>query len=169
MNPIRRVAQFFQALGAALSEDDEALTASHLSEAELALFRGMPAQDRRHGVRVLRILLQEEESDSDLFKAALVHDAGKTDPCSQVKVPLLCRVFVVLAEAFYPPLIAMLAKKGGGTWRHAFYLHRNHAELGAALAEGAGSSETVVRLIRYHHARWEDPLARRLRAADEQS
>ena len=71
-----------------------------------------------------------------------------------------------MLDAASPSLLDRLACSGDSShWREALYRCRNHAELGAALAKQAGSSEQVVHLIREEDH--DDAQFAALRSADE--
>ena len=105
-----------------------------------------------------------EGADDDLLTAALLHDAGKG------RIALWHRVAYVLLEAASPALVRRLAKPGDAPgWRQALDCCRRNPELGAQLAEEAGSPGIVVALIREdsEHAPKERLAA--LKAADEEA
>jgi len=43
-----------------------------------------------------------------------------------------------------------LASEQPHSWRYPFFVHQQHPELGAKLAQAAGCSPTAVELIRHH-------------------
>ena len=53
------------------------------------------------------------------------------------------------------PLLDRLASEEPPSWRYPFFVHQQHPELGAELAQAAGCSPTTVELIRRH----QEPLA----------
>jgi hypothetical protein len=130
---VYRTRQFRDALFPRLSDDTIGPARSLLRASELRLFEGMEEGDRSHGLRVMRALLEEGETDHDLLAAALLHDCGKG------RVGVWLRVANVIA----PWSLKLLAHRGSG----ASYRLVHHARLGAELARQAGSSEETVRLI----------------------
>lgn len=161
----QRVRQFFAALTAALGPDEEHVAERYLSPEQLALFRSMPVNDRRHALEVLHRILTAGHSEPDLLRAALLHDAGK----ARAAAGLATRVAVVLLARIDPRLVDLLARRGGTGWRHSLYLYWHHAEFGATLAASAGSSHKVYDLIANHSHGSADPLAQALHEADERS
>jgi predicted HD phosphohydrolase len=125
-----------------------------LSEHESRLFFAMERRDQRHALEVMR-RLRESTEDRPILAAALLHDCGKGS------VPVWLRVLNVLA----PALVQGLSRAGSG----AAYRLRHHAELGATMAEAAGSSPTTVRLIRGHIEPDEAWMHELLIAADDAS
>ena len=53
--------------------------ATWLSPAQLAVFDGMHIADRRHGLDVVAALRAGGETDAEVLRAGLLHDAGKGD------------------------------------------------------------------------------------------
>ena len=125
-----------------------------LSEHESRLFFAMERRDQRHALEVMR-RLGESTDDRTILAAALLHDCGKGS------VPVWLRVLNVIA----PWAVKGLSRAGS----HAAYRLRHHAELGATMAEAAGSNPTTVRLIRGHIEPDEAWMHELLIAADDAS
>lgn len=142
MRAFYRSRQFFTSLRPRVDEAlrDEAFTL--LSEGERRLFASMLLRDQQHCLNVYHHLRDRGEHDGALLTAALLHDVGKG------RIALWHRVAYVLLDAWTPRAVDRLAVAGEGPgWRQALYRCRHHPELGAALAQGAGSSDEVVALI----------------------
>jgi putative nucleotidyltransferase with HDIG domain len=165
-----RVRQFALALGASINRDKTDNLKEYLEAAQLELFHSMPRVDQHHCLAVFRALREAGETETSLLQAALLHDVGKmTGP-----VRVWHRVIAVLVNALAPQL---WERMGGepGTWRYPFYVHRQHATLGAELARRAGCSPEAVWLIAHHEdrprlirtGRRESELLAALQAADE--
>ncbi len=153
-----RSRQVLHALRPRIDEADLALARETLSEYESRLFLAMERRDQRHALEVAR-RLRAGTDDRSILVAALLHDCGKGS------VPVWLRVLNVLA----PWLVQALADTVGGGWRGAAYRLRHHAEVGASMAEAAGSSPTTVRLIRGHVVPDEAWMHALLVAADDAS
>lgn len=132
-----------------------------LTPAQLLLFDGMPAADRRHGLDVVAHLRQAGASDAELLLAGLLHDCGKGP-----KVRLVHRVAWSLGERY-----------GRWIWRATGRLPtfatglarlRDHAWLSAGMAAEAGCPPRTIDLIR-NQERPTDDAGRLLLAADEAS
>jgi hypothetical protein len=115
---------------------------------EMELFRRFGRGDQLHSYRVMRWLKVREPADQELLTAALLHDVGKT----RVRLSPLERSAAVLAWRLAPALAATWAAGGHDRWRKPFAARLYHPAWGAELAAAAGSSPTVVKLIRYHQA-----------------
>jgi len=176
-----RTRQFWQALGSAPTAEEMVLSETVLTAPQLAIFRSMLRNEQAHGLRVLQTLQDMGEQNTDLLRAALLHDIGK----SRYPLRLWERVMIVLANRFVPQRaqqwggrLAGEEKKPQG-WRRAFVIAEEHPLWGAEIAAGAGSSPMTVNLIRRHQDQLEvidnqtlsleDRLLSKLQAADDES
>lgn len=126
-----------------VDEAQQAEAFALLNDGERTIFSSMTLRDQQHCLAVYGQLRDEGHNDHDLLIAALLHDAGKGE------VALWHRVAYVMLNATTPGLLDTVARTGDGPgWREALYRCRNHADLGAALASEAGSSDRVISLIR---------------------
>jgi hypothetical protein len=160
---VSRIRQFLAAIGARVSADEIAVLEQHLNPSQRDLFREMSPIDQRHCLDVFNNLLRQGHSDSDLLRAALLHDVGKRG------ILLRHRVAGVLMEAFWPALLEKLAINRPQSWLYGFYIYRYHADLSAELAKRSGCSPSVLELIRGHHTPWENEQAKVLWEADRLS
>jgi hypothetical protein len=133
--------------------------AGWLTPAQLELFDRMHVADRRHGLDVVATLRADGADDAELLIAGLLHDGGKGD------TGVMPRVAYSLGQAY-----------GTWIWRVAGVVPgfaapmarlRDHAELSAVLAAGAGCSSRTVDLIRHQDAPVDLPAGRLLQLADE--
>jgi len=152
-----RSRQFFGALRPHVDSQlrDEAFAL--MSSSEQQLYRSMTPRDQQHCLVVYARLREMHTEDRDLLVAAMLHDCGKGS------ITLWHRVVFVLLDATAPSL---LRRAVAHRPESALYRCVHHAELGAQLAETAGSSPAVVELIRGERA--SDQLVA-LRAADDES
>lgn len=122
--------------------------AALLTPAELALFQRFSAAEQRHALRVLRRVQASGPPNSALYKAALLHDIGKT----RRPLSVLDRILVVLGMTLLRPWAARLGRDPARTSPlHApFVLREWHPVWGAALAAAAQAEPQLVALIRYH-------------------
>jgi hypothetical protein len=140
-------------------ERDSLLT--WLTPAQLALFDAMHVADRRHGLDVVAVLRAEGLTEPDVLVAGLLHDCGKGH------AGLVSRVLVSLEQAHlgWPARLAGAIPPLARTLQRL----RDHAELSAGLASGAGCSERTVELIRWQDDPRDPVAGERLRLADEAS
>jgi len=142
-----RVGQFFGALAARRRPPDDAPARRVLPEPLGRLFAAMPAEDRRHGLRVLAGLEAAGERDPLLLQAALLHDVGK----AEAGVGLVHRVARVLLARRAGPVWSWLAGWPTG-WRRPFWVVANHPARGAVWVEAVGGDPDLAQLIRHHEA-----------------
>lgn len=140
-----RVGQVLSLLAARRQPPDEGPAVVVLPPPLLELFRRMPAEDRRHALRVLADLRSRGATAAPLLQAGLLHDLGKAG----AGVGLLHRVSRVALRRLAPPLWRWLSASATG-WRRPFWVVRHHPERGAAWAQAAGAEDAVVDLIRHH-------------------
>lgn len=129
-----------------VSKEERSLISEYLLPTQVQLFQQMPRCDQRHGLDVFLALRKKQHYDHNLLVAALLHDVGK----SAGRLRLWHRVLIVLIEALRPQLLERLAGDDPGSWRYPFFVHQQHPELGATLAQAAGCSPITVELIRRH-------------------
>jgi len=143
---VYRVSQFFRALVAWTPKRELGLISEYLTPPQVELFQRMPRCDQRHGLDVFYALQRKQQHDRDLLAAALLHDVGKSDG----RLRLWHRVLIVLIEAIGPQVLVRLASDEPRSWRYPFFVHQQHPELGAELAQAAGCSLVTVELVRRH-------------------
>jgi putative nucleotidyltransferase with HDIG domain len=162
-----RLWQFVASLRALFFSSKEGEAVALLGPAEYTLFRRMARYDRAHALRVLRWLKENGAEDPVLWKAALLHDLGKS--AGREGVPLLCRGPIVLARGC-PRLWRWLSReRPAGHLLRPFYLYATHAARGAEMAHAAGCPEEVVALVAIHHDAGVEGAGRLLQEADQQS
>jgi hypothetical protein len=153
---LRRTWVYFHAV---VTSDERLDLAAWLTPSQLALFDGMSAPDRRHGLDVVADLRSAGSADRDLLVAGLLHDCGKGR-----RVRLVHRVAWSLGGRY-----------GARIWRASSHLPtfhaglaalRDHARRSAELAAEAGCTPRTVELILNQEAPTDD-AGRLLLAADE--
>lgn len=148
-------------VGARVRAEERAELAAWLSPAQLALFDAMHVADRRHGLDVVAALRTDGVGEQDVLLAGLLHDAGKG------QAGLIARVVHSLGQA-YGPRIGRLARRMPGLGPTLDRL-RDHPELSARLAAGAGCTIRTCELIRWQDDPRDPVDGERLRLADEAS
>ena len=161
---MHRVGQFVSHLTARVTPDEEATAHHILPGTAWRLFDGMPVADRRHGLDVVRRLLERDIDDRELLAAALLHDAAKGR-----RLGLWHRVSGVVLARLAPRLLAWLASSGPESGGHAWWIFLHHAQLSAEAAREAGLSERAAGFIGGAVAAGDENLAAALHAADEAS
>jgi hypothetical protein len=142
-----------------VSREERTALAGWLTPAQLDLFERMHPADRRHGLDVVATLRADGVTDPEVLLAGLLHDAGKGG------TGVWPRVAHSLGQA-YGAWIPRVASVLPG-FRPALARLRDHAELSADLAAGAGCASKTVELIRHQDAPVDPIDGRRLQLADE--
>ena len=173
-----RTRQFWQAISTRSSQVDLELISSILTPSQISLFNQMQASEQAHSLRVFRKLTSQEEQNTDLLVAALLHDVGK------IRAPLRLweRVLIVLVRVICPGCIhkwGSAPSEGSLSWRQTFVVAEQHPQWGAELAAQCGTSALAVELISRHQEQltssqvsgssMEDSLLRKLQAVDNNS
>ena len=142
-----------------LAHADDRFAKRLLSAKEYRLYLAMDVRDRDHACTVTKLLLAEyPDASSELLRAALLHDVGKTrasyNPLSRI-----------LAALYTPPSIPAKPRFSGvrGLWQ----MKRHHDRYGAQMILAAGGSERVAQIVARHHAPAGDAEACRLKEVDE--
>jgi hypothetical protein len=159
---IRRVSHLVQRFFGSLwpggpSATDAAWAAQVLTPNELALWREMPAIDRRESVRVARRLDAElvggpHAGDERYLAAALLHDVGKID----CRLGPIGRALATVAGGVAGPEMAPAWQARGGIARR-FGLYLRHDEIGAGRLRMAGARAATIEWAAVHHhpERWD--------------
>jgi hypothetical protein len=175
-----RSRQFFEAFLGRVSKRDMAEARRVLGPRLYTMFAALPGPYRLHGLAVYRRAVEAGCHDTDVWQAALLHDAGKYDPATRRSITLVHRVMIVLLKAtpmgrpFLARLVGFAESHGPsgpvGYLLYPFYLSKHHAHLGARLAGEHGVAPGVVRLIEEHHKyQGQGPALLALQEADERS
>lgn len=117
-----------------------------LTPAQLLLFRSMKPADQAHGIRVLKTLQQQGETDPGLLAAALLHDVGKT------RYPLRVweRALIVICQSFLPERATRWGQAEPAGWQRPFVIAAQHPQWGADMVAEIGGSPGLVELIKRH-------------------
>ena len=169
MSIIKRVKQFFQALNAKLTVDDNQYISAHLSPKEQKLFFAMDIVDQYHSIKVaytIERFINEDSKGIDkefLIRCALLHDIGRV----KGDISILGKIFVVLISSIAPKFADKLELKGN----RMIYIYRHHAEIGAKKLQDIGLYREA-KIISKHHSKpnEDDPRELKLlRIADDKN
>ena len=166
---LKRVRQFYRALTADISIEDQKYLMAHLKPNEQELFFKMGLIDQFHSLQVAytieRLIIEDKQGvDREfLIRCALLHDIGKIN----VKTSVWDKVFAVLVTTFFPRLADELELKGNRT----IYIYRNHAELGGQKLQQMGMIQEAKIIARHHSPPRADDSKelKLLRLADEEN
>jgi hypothetical protein len=154
--------------------DELEIAYRYLNPKQREIFEKMQPGEQAHSLQVLRMLIAQGEEHPDLYKAALLHDVGK----SRFPLKWWERVLIVLVKAVRPECVQRWGGEETGLasfWRRAFVVAEHHPAWGAEIAAQAGVSPLGVSLIRKHQQdpvelagdTLEDRLLLKLQAADD--
>ena len=144
----KRVKQFYRAISAKLSADDNKYISAHLSPKEQKLFFAMDVVDQYHSLHVAytieRFVIEDSQGiDREfLIRCALLHDIGRV----KGDMSTFGKVFVVLISAFLPSFADKLELQGN----RLLYIYRHHAEIGAKKLQDAGLYKEAKIVARHH-------------------
>ncbi|MBQ7705614.1 MAG: HDIG domain-containing protein [Selenomonadaceae bacterium] len=165
----KRARQFYRAMKADISIEDEKYLMAHLNAEEQKLFMQMGLIDQFHSLNVAytieRLIIQGKQGvDREfLIRCALLHDIGKIN----FRATVWDKVFAVLVTTFFPWLADRLELRGN----RSIYIYRNHAELGGQKLQKMGLFQEAKIIARHHSPpRDDDPRELKLlRLADEEN
>ncbi|TXG79531.1 MAG: HD domain-containing protein [Thermomicrobiales bacterium] len=137
-----------------------------LTREQRSRFGELPAFDQQHLCRVANHLVEQGVTDRDLLVAGLLHDIGKSD--GQTQVRLADRVAKVLLKRASPGTLQSVARDYPSGRFPGLALTMLHPQVGADRARAMGCSDRTCWLIRHHEADTDlgDPDLARLQAAD---
>ena len=166
---LKRAKQFYRALTADITIEDEKYLMQHLNAEEQKLFMQMGLIDQFHSLNVAytieRMVIQGKQGiDREfLIRCALLHDIGKIN----FKASVWDKIFAVLVTTFFPRLADKLELRGN----RAIYIYRNHAELGGQKLQKMGLFQEAKIIARHHSPPREDDSKelKLLRLADEEN
>lgn len=142
-----RLRQGFKALFAFSQPLDSDLAGEYLSPRLLTLFQQMKRNEQLHSLNVLRAVLAQGTTPSDLAVAALVHDVGK----SRYPIVVWQKTVVVLVRAFLPGLYRRWSQGNPlNLWQHPFVVYEKHPQWSAEMVAEAGGSEMTQWLVAHH-------------------
>ena len=142
-----------------LIQPDDNFARRYLNSPEYILYAKMDSRDRHHACLVTKTLLNHHpEASSELVRAALLHDVGK----SSSRYRPLHRIFVHL---YTPTNIPPTPRYHGlkGAWQRHLY----HSQYGSDLIRRHGGDEKVAELVEKHHNPQGDREAMLLKEVDE--
>lgn len=151
-----RARQFFLAVTSRVNTEDRDFAQKYLTIPETALFNQLPRDEQKHSIIVARKMLkiahgpQADVDERVIAKVGLLHDIGK----AAVKLGVMDRSFLVIMRRVFKVLYDKIAESGespaSGTFARKFYVHREHAGIGAALLKNAGTEGTIIQIIEHH-------------------
>lgn len=148
MSAGKRIEQGFRALLAFTQSVDYELAGRYLNAKQMALFRSMAKPEQLHSLNVLRDVLAENGSVSDvLATSALLHDVGK----ARYHLAVWQKTIAVLIRQFLPELEAKLSTAESlNFWRAPFVVRRHHPKWSGEILTEIGASEELIWLVRHH-------------------
>ncbi len=144
---VYRLQQGVRALFAFSQEVDWALVERYLSPPLLALFRQMDRGEQLHSLAVLRDVLAQGDTPTDLAIVALLHDVGK----SRYPISVWQKTWAVIVRAVAPSLYYRWSKGSPlNLWQRPFVVYEQHPLWSAELLRAAGASDVDCWLAAHH-------------------
>lgn len=149
--------------------------ASRLDAGEADLFLSMARYDLAHSMAVAARL----EDDPLLYRAALLHDAGKLRSELNIFARWLYTAMELLAPRRLQRIEAAVEEQAAGEgvtnrihslprgWRRGLYVQLHHGEIAAEILSSLGSDKELVQLVREHQEEPADERSVRLREVDD--
>ncbi len=142
-----------------LAKPDDTFARQYLNGSEYVLYAKMDVRDRDHACQVTKTLLSgHPEASSELIRAALLHDVGKSSSSYRP----LHRIAVHLFPSKNLPALPRLHGFRGAQQRQV-----HHGYYGADLIRKHGGDERVAELVAKHHDPQGDGEAGLLKRVDE--
>jgi putative nucleotidyltransferase with HDIG domain len=142
-----------------LAKPDDPFARQYLDTPEYILYAKMDVRDRDHACQVAKTLLEAyPEASSELIRAALLHDVGKSSSSYRP----LHRIAVHLYTASNIPASPRYHGFKGAQQRQLY-----HGHYGADLIRKHGGDERVAELVAKHHDPQGDSEAALLKRVDE--
>ncbi len=173
MTVVYRLQQGLRALFAFSQDVDWALAERYLSPPLLELFRQMDRGEQLHSLAVLRDVLAQGGTPTDLAVVALLHDVGK----SRYPINVWQKTWVVIVRTMLPSLYYRWSKGSPlNLWQRPFVVYEQHPLWSAELLRSAGASEAACWLAAHHAIKGEvaptliqSEWLKRLQQADDQN
>lgn len=173
MPVVYRLQQGLRALFAFSQQVDWVLAERYLSPPLLALFRQMDHGEQLHSLAVLRDVLAQGDTPTDLAVVALLHDVGK----SRYPINVWQKTFAVIVRAAAPGLYERWSKGSPlNLWQRPFVVYEQHPLWSAEMLRTAGASEAACWLAAHHADKVDADLTatqsewlKRLQQADDQN
>jgi hypothetical protein len=147
MPMVYRLQQGMRALFAFSQPVDWALAEHYLSPKLFTLFQQMDRGEQLHSLAVLRDVLAQDDTPSDLAVAALLHDVGK----SRYAISVWQKTWAVIIRALVPKLYIRWSKGSPlNLWERPFVVYEQHPQWSAEMLRTAGASEAACWLVAYH-------------------
>ncbi|SCY27646.1 HD domain-containing protein [Alkaliphilus peptidifermentans] len=145
---IYRIKQFVSGLTARMNPEDHLFIKSYLNEKEQQLFYKLRASEQVHSSKVAYGCQSEAPTNTNLIKAALLHDVGKIDS----NLTLINKSLVVI--------VSKLGIKNDllpGFLKKSVYFKNQHAKIGYDYLKTIDTDPDILKLVRDHHDISDDP------------
>lgn len=145
-----RPQQFLQGLFASYSGADDEYVKAFLSPELKKLFDRLPNFEKKHSVKVSRLMLAGEITGFDkkeLARLGLLHDIGKVARPNS----LLLKVWLTVLRKILPPVYNLLSEWGSrGGFFYPVYVNRYHGKIGRELLSAFALPDWFLLAVERH-------------------
>lgn len=135
-----RVKQFFLAMFAKITKEDEEFINRYLTKEDLNLFKKLPTHEKKHCINVAKYVINNNHNVSDfIIRATILHDIGKINSGLN---PIFKSIIVIMNK-----VSEKLTRKL--QFIKPIYVYYNHPYIGGEIYRGI--NKEIAYIVENHH------------------